>query len=65
MTRAQRAFARQHLGLARQQAHRFARLWALPVDDLLGPLPTRGCVRAPSPMTPAAAFAPPAIWWRG
>lgn len=37
MTRAQRAFTCQHLGLARQQAHRFARRWNVPVDDLLGP----------------------------
>lgn len=37
MTCAQRAFTCQHLGLARQQAHRFARRWAVPVEDLLGP----------------------------
>jgi DNA-directed RNA polymerase specialized sigma subunit len=37
MTRAQRAFACAHLGLAHQQAHRFARRWSLHSDDLLGP----------------------------
>lgn len=37
MTRAQRVFTCQHLGLARQQAHRFARRWNVPVDDLLSP----------------------------
>jgi RNA polymerase sigma-B factor len=37
MTRAQRAFTCQHLGLARQQAQRFARRWAVPAEDLLGP----------------------------
>ena len=37
MTRAQRAFACEHLGLARQQAHRFARRWEVGVEDLLGP----------------------------
>jgi len=37
MTCAQRAFTCQHLGLARQQAHLFARRWAVPVEDLLGP----------------------------
>lgn len=37
MTSAQRALACEHLGLARQQAHRFARRWSMPVDDLLGP----------------------------
>lgn len=36
MTSAQRALACQHLGLARQQAHRFARRWSLPAEDLLG-----------------------------
>jgi len=37
MTHSQRAFACQHLGLARQQAHRFARNWSIAVDELLGP----------------------------
>ena len=37
MTRAQRVFTCQHLGLARQQAHRFARHWGVPVEDLIGP----------------------------
>ena len=37
MTCAQRAFTCQHIGLAHQQAHRFARRWCVPVDDLLGP----------------------------
>ena len=37
MTAAQRAFAGEHLGLAQQQAHRFARRWSMQVDDLLGP----------------------------
>jgi DNA-directed RNA polymerase specialized sigma subunit len=42
-TSPQRAFTCQHLGLARQQAHRFGRRWALPVDDLLGPAYERLC----------------------
>jgi len=37
MTSEQRAFACEHLGLAHQQAHRFARRWSLHSDDLLGP----------------------------
>jgi RNA polymerase sigma-B factor len=37
MTSAQRAFACEHLGLAHQQAHRFARRWSMAVDDLIGP----------------------------
>lgn len=37
MSPAQRAFATEHIGLARQQAHRFARRWAMPIDELLGP----------------------------
>ena len=37
MTSEQRAFACQHLGLAHQQAHRFARRWSMAVDDLIGP----------------------------
>ena len=37
MTNAQRAFACEHLGLARQQAHRFARRWRMQADELLGP----------------------------
>ena len=37
MTTEQRAFACQHLGLAHQQAHRFARRWSMSVDDLIGP----------------------------
>jgi RNA polymerase sigma-B factor len=37
MSAEQRAFACAHLGLARQQAHRFARRWGMPVDELLGP----------------------------
>ena len=37
MTSAQRAFACQHIGLAHQQAHSFARRWSMPVDELLGP----------------------------
>ena len=37
MTSEQRAFACQHLGLAHQQAHRFARRWSMSVDDLIGP----------------------------
>ena len=37
MTHAQRAFACEHLGLARQQAHHFARRWQMQADDLLGP----------------------------
>ena len=38
MTAAQRAFAGEHLGLAQQQAHRFARRWSMQVDDLVGPV---------------------------
>ena len=37
MTSAQRAFAREHLGLAHQQAQRFARRWSVAVDELIGP----------------------------
>jgi DNA-directed RNA polymerase specialized sigma subunit len=37
MTSEQRAFACAHLGLAHQQAHRFARRWSMAVDDLIGP----------------------------
>lgn len=37
MSAEQRAFACEHLGLARQQAHRFARRWSIAVDELLGP----------------------------
>jgi RNA polymerase sigma-B factor len=37
MTADQRAFACLHLGLARQQAHRFARRWSIAVDELLSP----------------------------
>jgi RNA polymerase sigma-B factor len=37
MSAEQRAFACAHLGLARQQAHRFARRWSIAVDELLGP----------------------------
>ena len=37
MTSKQRAFACQHLGLAHQQAKRFASRWSMSVDDLLGP----------------------------
>ena len=37
MTAQQRAFACQHLGLAHQQARRFARCWAMPVEELLSP----------------------------
>jgi RNA polymerase sigma-B factor len=37
MTEAQRVFACEHLGLAHQQAHRFARRWSMAVDELLGP----------------------------
>ena len=37
MTAQQRAFACQHLGLAHQQARRFARCWAIPVEELLSP----------------------------
>ena len=37
MDPAQRAFACEHLGLAHQQARRFARRHGLNYDDLLGP----------------------------
>lgn len=37
MTNDQRALASAHLGLARQQAHRFAHRWSMTVDELLGP----------------------------
>lgn len=37
MTAQQRAFACRHLGLAHQQARRFARRWGLPVEELLSP----------------------------
>ena len=37
MTSAQRAFAREHLGLAHQQAQRFARRWSVAVEELIGP----------------------------
>ncbi|NDG22452.1 MAG: RNA polymerase subunit sigma [Synechococcaceae bacterium WBB_10_009] len=37
MTAQQRAFTCQHLGLAHQQAQRFARAWAMPVEELLSP----------------------------
>ena len=33
----QRRFACQHLGLARQQAHRYARRWGIPIEELLSP----------------------------
>ncbi|WP_415399664.1 sigma factor [Synechococcus sp. W4D4] len=37
LTPEQRRFASQHLGLARQQAHRYARRWGMPLDELLSP----------------------------
>jgi len=37
MNAQQRAFACRHLGLAHQQAQRFARNWAMPVEELIGP----------------------------
>lgn len=33
----QRRFACQHLGLAHQQAHRYARRWGMPIEELLSP----------------------------
>ena len=33
----QRRFACQHLGLAHQQAQRYARRWGMPLEDLLSP----------------------------
>ena len=37
MTAQQRAFTCRHLGLAHQQAQRFARRWGMPVEELLSP----------------------------
>lgn len=37
MNAQQRAFACRHLGLAHQQAQRFAHRWAMPVEELIGP----------------------------
>jgi DNA-directed RNA polymerase specialized sigma subunit len=57
MTRAQRAFTCEQLGLARQQAHRFARRWALPVDDLLGPV-YEGLCKGAIAFDPSRGFRP-------
>lgn len=37
MNAQQRAFACRHLGLAHQQAQRFARQWGMPVEELISP----------------------------
>ena len=57
MTRAQRAFTCEHLGLARQQAHRFARRWNVPVDDLLGPA-YEGLCKGAMAYDPSRGFRP-------
>jgi len=53
----QRRFAAQHLGLARQQAHRYARRWSMPIDDLLGPA-YEGLCKGAAQFDPDKGFRP-------
>jgi DNA-directed RNA polymerase specialized sigma subunit len=53
----QRRFAAEHLGLARQQAHRYARRWSMPIDDLLGPA-YEGLCKGAAQFDPAKGFRP-------
>ena len=57
MNRAQRAFAREHLGLAHQQAQRFAKRHGLNADELLGPA-FEGLCKAAIGFDPARGYRP-------
>ena len=57
----QRRFACQHLGLAHQQAQRYARRWGMPLEDLLSPA-YEGLCKGAAQFDPRRATAPPATW---